>query len=292
MEQPASIAVGVAGWSYPDWTGIVYPRLGRQTLRLTAGLVDCIEINSTFYRPPEPDIVRDWIRQVQGKKGFFFSAKLHQKFTHEGQIDSALVCQFKSGLEPLLEAGMLRCLLMQFRHDFAATPDNRRYMGKLIEQFQEMGPIVVELRHSSWLQPAFRAELEQPGISVCALDYPAGPDFLDFDVRSTSAGYMRLHGRNTAAWFTKSTRDERYDYYYSTEELKEIAARILQLASRGQTYTVIANNHYKGAAVANALELRFLLTGLKQVIPDRLLARYPSLSRMALSSGLFDESAG
>ncbi len=289
MEQSVSIAVGAAGWSYPDWAGIVYPKGCKEPLRFVSGLVDCIEINSTFYRPPQKETAALWGRQVQGRKGFFFTAKLHQKFTHEGQIDSELVRQFWDGLAPLLEAGLLRCLLMQFRYDFTASDDNRRYLGNLIEQFREVCPIAVEVRHASWRQPAFLQELEDRNVTVCSIDYPTGPDSFVLDDRTVGlAGYMRLHGRNAAAWFAKSTRDERYDYFYSPEELKEIAGRIGRLAAHCQTYTVIANNHYKGAELANALELKFLLTGLRQRVPDSLLARYPSLSRIAQSGALFD----
>lgn len=291
MEEPGSIAVGIAGWSYPDWTGIVYPKSCKDPLRFAAGLVDCIEINSTFYRPPEENAARSWARQVQEKKGFFFTAKLHQSFTHEGRIDSELVRQFQRGFKPLLEAGLLRRLLMQFRYDFDASEDHRRYLGKLIECFQNLCPIAVEFRHCSWQEPAILDELEQKGISVCSIDSPAGSDLFVWNERAVGkAGYMRLHGRNAAAWFAKSTRDERYDYYYSPEELREIAARIQRLAACCRTYTVIANNHYKGAELANALELKFLLTGLKQQVPDGLLMRYPALSQIALSGGLFDES--
>jgi uncharacterized protein YecE (DUF72 family) len=254
--------------------------------------VDCIEINSTFYRPPEKTTSEIWAEQVPKEKPFFFTAKLHQRFTHEGQIDSELMRQYKDGFAPLLEAGLLRCLLMQFRYDFTASQDNRRYLAKLIEQVRDVCPIAVELRHSSWQQPGVLDELEQQGVSVCSIDYPTGSDSFVLNDRAVgAAGYMRLHGRNAAAWFAKSTRDERYDYYYSPEELREIAARIQRLAAHCRSYTVIANNHYKGAEVANALELKFLLTGIKQRVPDGLLARYPSLSRIALSSGLFDGSA-
>lgn len=289
MNSPGHIAVGMAGWSYPDWEGIVYPRARRENLRFAAGLVDCIEINSTFYRPPEKNTVRFWKQQVEDRKPFFFTAKLHRTFSHEGRIDSELVRQYKEGLSLLAEAGLLRRLLIQFRYDFDASEENLRYLQTLIGRFNDCFSIAVELRHSSWQRAERPAELEQMGVTVCALDYPTGPDsFLPAEQPIGSDGYMRLHGRNAAAWFAKSSRDERYDYYYSGEELGEIAARIRLLAARCQSYTVIANNHYKGAQLANALELKFLLTGLKQPVPDGLLARYPSLGRIALSPALFE----
>ena len=46
------IYVGIAGWSYADWKGIVYTSSKIDQLEYVSGFVDCLEINSTFYRPP------------------------------------------------------------------------------------------------------------------------------------------------------------------------------------------------------------------------------------------------
>jgi hypothetical protein len=46
--------------------------------------------------------------------------------------------------------------------------------------------------------------------------------------------------------------------------------------------TVIANNHYKGAELANALELKALITGQKLNVPEGLLQVYPNLAGIAL----------
>ncbi len=45
------IHIGIAGWSYPDWQGIVSTRK-LDPLAYVSMFVDCIEINTTFYRPP------------------------------------------------------------------------------------------------------------------------------------------------------------------------------------------------------------------------------------------------
>lgn len=282
-----TIHIGIAGWSYPDWEGIVYPKSSTDKLAFAAALVDCIEINSTFYRPPDRKNSAAWLRRIESKKDFFFTAKLHKSFTHEGIIDPALAGRFKEGLAPLLEAGRLRRLLIQFRYDFTATPENRDYLKKLVDLFRDVFSTVIEVRHNSWQQPEPLDFLKTLGVSVCNLDYPLGPTSFNLAEVIGSDGYMRLHGRNAEKWFSKSTRDETYDYYYSNSELKEIFRRIETLADRSQTYTVIANNHYKGAELANALQLKYLLTGLKQPVPEGLLQRYPHLSEIAQNPNLF-----
>ena len=45
------IYIGIAGWSYLDWKGIVYTEPKIDQLEYISGFVDCLEINSTFYRP-------------------------------------------------------------------------------------------------------------------------------------------------------------------------------------------------------------------------------------------------
>src|SRR5512134_3482872 len=79
--------IGIAGWSYPDWEGIVYTDPKADQLEYVSGYVDCIEINSSFYRPPVERTTQSWLRRTAGRPAFFFTAKLHQSFTHEGKID-------------------------------------------------------------------------------------------------------------------------------------------------------------------------------------------------------------
>ena len=144
--------VGTAGWSYKDWEGIVYPtQKGRDfhALYFLGEFINIVEINSTFYRPPDSKLSASWLARTEDQKDFFFTAKLHKDFTHQGILDPAMVNQFKHGLAPLLNAGCLRRLLIQFRYDFTATHENRSYLEKLVENFRDVFKLVVEIRHNS-----------------------------------------------------------------------------------------------------------------------------------------------
>ena len=58
---------GIAGWSYPDWKGIVYPadRSRRfDDLAFIASFFDAVELNNTFYRIPASKVVEGWARRV------------------------------------------------------------------------------------------------------------------------------------------------------------------------------------------------------------------------------------
>jgi hypothetical protein len=46
---------------------------------------------------------------------------------------------------------------------------------------------------------------------------------------------------------------------------------------------VIANNHFRGAELANAIELKTLVRGQQQPVPEGLLKTYPNLAQVALT---------
>ena len=281
---PGQIYIGIAGWSYPDWKGIVYTSSKVDQLEYISKFVDCLEINSTFYRPPFEKTTKSWLERTSKRRDFFFTAKLHRSFTHEGKIDAEIVRYFHKGFEPFLEAGKLKHLLIQFRYDFDDTNRNRRHLTEIVRSFSDAFSLVVEVRHKSWQMPDALDFLSQLGVSVCNLDYPT--TWNSFDMQQCTVGrngYFRMHGRNVEKWFSKAGRDETYDYYYNEGELAQIKQRVGELAKAFETLTVIANNHYRGAELANALELKCLLTGQKQLIPEGLLRAYPNLARIALS---------
>ena len=279
------IYIGIAGWSYADWEGIVYTGSVSDKLEYVSGFVDVIEINSTFYRPPAENNSASWLKRTAAKAEFFFTAKLHRELTHEGKIDPATVKQFHAGFKPLLDAGKLKQLLAQFRYDFTDSAQNRKHLSEIVKNFCDSFSLVVEVRHKSWQRPDALSFLQDLGVAVCNLDYPIGRDSFDMKLCTVGKkGYFRMHGRNKEKWFSKAGRDETYDYYYDDNELGEIKKRIDKLAGAFESLTVIANNHYRGAELANALELKALITGQKQLVPEGLLRSYPDLARIALNA--------
>jgi uncharacterized protein YecE (DUF72 family) len=278
----SEIYIGIAGWSYPDWQQIVYTSSKMDQLEYVSRFVDVIEINSTFYRPPTEKNSKSWLTRTASSPEFFFTAKLHRDFTHEGRIEAETVKQFHTGFEPLLEAGKLKHLLVQFRYDFADYKASREHLSRIVENFSDVFNLVVEVRHKSWQSQDALDFLKQLGVTVCNLDYPTGSKSFDMQLCIVGEyGYFRMHGRNEEKWFSKAGRDETYDYYYNDAELAQIKGRIDRLAAAFKTLTIIANNHYRGAELANALELKVLITGQKRPVPEGLLRTYPNLAKIA-----------
>ena len=277
------VFIGIAGWSYADWQGIVYTDSKMDQLAYVSRFVDCIEINSTFYRPPFARTTASWLRRTAHRPDFFFTAKLHKSFTHEGKIDAETVKQFHRGFGPFLDAGKLKHLLVQFRYDFADSPQSRRHLAAIVGNFDDAFSLVVELRHNSWEEQEALDFLGDLGVAVCNLDYPTSSR--SFSLQHCTVGrdgYFRMHGRNAEKWFSKAGRDETYNYYYNDRELAGIKERLDSLGKAFESLTVIANNHYRGAELANALELKALMTGQKQHVPKGLLQAYPKLAKIAV----------
>lgn|SRR5215813_2870683 len=280
------IRVGPAGWSYKDWEGLVYPqKSGRRfdPLAYLSRFFDTIEINSSFYRPPTPKTTKAWANRVSANANFTFTAKLHRLFTHErGKATKNDEKEFKTGLEPLLSAGKLGALLLQFPWSFKNTDEERQYLFNLIAKFKHY-PLVLEIRHASWNQPQIYETLEELGVGICNIDQPLFKKSIKPSALTTSSvGYVRLHGRNYKDWFRdKAVRDERYNYLYSLEQLEPWITNVREVARHTRETYVITNNHFRGQAVVNALEIKSTLEGRKVEGPGPLFKEYPRLAESA-----------
>jgi uncharacterized protein YecE (DUF72 family) len=287
VEKPATgkIRIGPAGWSYTDWEGIVYPRSkphGFHEAGYLAQFFDTIEINTSFYNPLRPEVAQSWVAKVQRNSSFQFTAKLWKRFTHERCASLQDERAYKQGLEPLAAGGRLGGLLLQFPWSFKNTRENHEYLSGLCMQFMEY-PLVIEVRHSSWNQPEVFDWLRAQGVGFCNIDQPViGRSLRPSEHVTTPIGYVRLHGRNYDHWFTSNEHAaERYNYLYTIQELEPWAERIANIARSTEVVFVIANNHFEGKAVVNALQLISILRGPPVPVPENLAAHYPQLAEIA-----------
>jgi uncharacterized protein YecE (DUF72 family) len=288
--------IGTAGWSYQDWEGIVYPakkRAGFHALLFLANYINVVEINSTFYRPPALRMTWSWIKRVDGHPGFLFTVKLHQVFTHQRKgFSQKDVEEFKTGIEPLRAHNRLAAILIQFPWSFARNSTNIAYLTDLFKSFADF-PLALEIRHGSWGNEEFYQFLSEHRVCFCNIDQPQIGNSIKPSAICTNPefSYVRLHGRNYKNWFNeKSGRDERYNYLYSKDELEEWITRIKDLGKKSKKVVVITNNHYRGQALANALQIKNMVTQEKLGIPLDLLKQYPALKEIIkkIRSGQMD----
>jgi uncharacterized protein YecE (DUF72 family) len=282
---PERIRIGPAGWSYKDWVGQVYPKpqpRGFDPLTYLAQYFDAIEINSTFYRIPTPAMTRRWVERVAEFQAFRFTAKLWQGFTHEGQATAQDEAAFRQAMAPLHDAGKLGAVLLQFPYRFHHTAENRQHLRQLVRSFHQF-PLVLEIRHRSWDRPQVYEFLQELGIGFCNIDQPAVSYSIGLTrVVTSPIGYLRLHGRNAAMWFAEGTDSAaRYDYRYPAEEIEEIVEAVEMISQRARETYLITNNHFRGQAALNALELKYGLRRAPVPVPTPLLTAYPELRQIA-----------
>ncbi len=297
MNTNREILVGTAGFSYKDWEGIVYPpglKKRQHPLQFLAQYFDCCEINTSFYGQIQPKTGKQWCDLVSDvNPKFEFTAKLFRSFTHAPgaalQSTSAATinpiaedeANAKAGLDSIAARGKLGALLIQFPISFKNTDENRDYLHGLIERFREY-PLVVEVRHSTWDNPEVLSQFAAQKVAFCNIDQPRlGHSVRGTEHATSNIGYVRLHGRNYKDWFQSDNRDDRYNYLYSPEQLEPWKEKIERLGEKVEKTFAVTNNHYKGKAAVNALELKQMLNGKKVKAPSTLMEHYPELRDFA-----------
>lgn len=291
MHGESKLRIGTAGWSYSDWNGVVYPSNrphGFHEAAYLAQYFSVLEINSSFYRPLRPEVSRVWVQKLAGAQGFEFTAKLHRSFTHEGNLDPAAIRQFDQGLEPLIDNGLLGCLLAQFPWSFRLNAENLSHVARLARAFSRY-PLVAEFRHASWNNSRALAALTELGIGFCNIDQPQLNQCMPPTEHVTSPiSYVRFHGRNYQEWFNqgsppagRTAAQARYDYLYSAQQLAKWRPRLDKLARSSEKIYVVTNNHFAGQAVANALQISSMVREERVETPPAILDRYPELNCIA-----------
>ena len=306
------LRIGTSGWNYPSgpgaWNGVFYPgRAGRRKgvppfdeLAYYATHFDTVEVNSSFYGTPRPDVTKGWAQRTPD--AFEFSLKLYQKFTHPAmykaarladlpataeqlealaRVNRADVDEFRRGIDPLASAGKLGALLAQFPASFKRTPESRGYLEWLLTTFRDYR-VAVELRHSTWSDEFADtlALLNGLGAAWTQIDEPK----FRFSIRQnrlpnvTSFYYMRLHGRNAAQWWRHEHRDDRYNYLYTRDELKPIAETAVAARAIVKKAYLYMNNHFAAKSVANAVMVKEMIgEPVTGEFPPGFVREYPDL---------------
>ncbi|MGQ9584835.1 MAG: DUF72 domain-containing protein [Anaerolineae bacterium] len=253
------IYVGTSGYSYDDWIGPFYPPNlpQKEWLGFYAREFQTTELNVTYYRQPTRPMMERIAEKVPG--GFRFTVKLNQKLTHEREATREDFQTFREGIEPLLEAGKLGCILAQFPWSFRPGAESWAYLQRLREELEDL-PAVVEFRNAGWVQDETFEFLRREQLGFCSVDQPRLKGLMPpVAVATGPVAYVRFHGRNAAKWWQHEQAWERYDYTYSEPELLEWIPKIRRLDQEAQETYIFANNHWQGQAVSAARQLKLLL---------------------------------
>lgn len=235
----ARIRIGVSGWRYTPWRGTFYPGdlPQRAELDYCGSIFNTIEINGSFYSLQWPESWALWYSQTPAD--FIFAVKGPRFITHMKrlrEVEKPLANFFASGIFNLKEK--LGPILWQFPPQFRFDADrlrrffdllpfdtesalrtarrrDERLKGRACLRIDAHRPIrhAIEIRHVSFLDPAFIALLREYSIALVVAE-TANKWPLTFDVTADFM-YMRLHGDETL-----------YQSGYSDEALARWAQKI------------------------------------------------------------------
>jgi uncharacterized protein YecE (DUF72 family) len=260
--------IGISGWTYPPWRGVFYPKglPHRRELTYVAEHLNTVEINGSFYSLQRPTSYRSWYEQTPAD--FVFSVKGGRFITHMKKlrdVETPLANFFASGvlalgdkLGPVLwqlppnlgyDAERLaaffarlprstgEALWLARRHD--ERMKDRTYLS--IDADRPMRH-ALEVRHSTFLDPAFLALLREHHIAVVVADTAGKWPLL----REATADfvYVRLHGDV-----------ELYTSGYTDEALADWAGWVQRWMDSGRDVFVYFDNDVKVRAPFDAMAL-------------------------------------
>jgi uncharacterized protein YecE (DUF72 family) len=259
----AEILIGTSGYSYTEWVGKVYPEGTKQKdfLGCYAGLFPTVELNFSYYKMPEAKNLAKML--FDGGSSLTFSIKAHKTLTHE--IDPVEwkdeAEKYITAISPLLCAKRLEVVLFQFPYSFKYDTENRKYLDQLLKYFKDV-PVAVEFRKADWYSTKVIEEMKSRNIPLVSLDMPELPKLPpQMDIVTAPVAYIRLHGRNSEAWWGKDDH-ARYDYLYTDSEVEAWASRIKLMTEQAQRILIYFNNHPFGKAARNAQTLIQLLINM------------------------------
>ncbi|KQP13160.1 DUF72 domain-containing protein [Pseudorhodoferax sp. Leaf267] len=241
------VRIGTAGWSIPRALAEDFPGEGSHLAR-HARVLNCAEINSSFYRSHRPEVYARWAAQTPA--GFRFAVKLPRQITHDQRLRAARapLTRFLAEVAGLGER--LGVLLVQLPPSlaFEARPV-RTFFGLLAGLFD--GAVVCEPRHASWFTPAADRLLAQLRVGRVAADPARWP------AAAVPGGWLGPAGDGAGAVLYHRWHGAPRMYYsaYGDDWLQARAAELRGWPAAAERWCVFDNTAC-GAAASDALRLR------------------------------------
>ena len=297
------VVVGTCSWTDKTMIERWYPRgvnTAEARLRYYAARFDTVEVDSTFYGLPKPEVAENWVKRTP--EGFTFHVKAYGLMTGHDvderslhpdlrEFDYELTGRgrvrhpeeqmfergfelFLEGIEPLRRGHKMGGVLMQYPPYFTASDKEHEHRNlEAIERAADMLkplPGFVEFRHSSWVEGPqlqrtmrFLSDRFLTYVAVDAPDLPGGHVMPPIGAATSPLGYVRFHGRNAGQWNARTTSAaDRFDYLYSPDELQTWDDPIHRMAEETERTWVMFNNCKYDYAPRNAREMAEILGDL------------------------------
>ena len=235
-----TIRIGCAGWSLRKEHFPLFPA-GESHLERYAARFDCVEINSSFYRPHRVSTYQRWASATPAD--FRFAVKLPKQITHVNRLKDShqLIDQFAAevaGLGPKLGAVLIQLPpSLAFEQNVAAE-----FFERVTQALA--APTVVEPRHPSWFTGEVAAWLIDNGVGRVAADPSLTPS-ASRPIIANKLAYYRWHGSPRI-----------YYSAYSEAAITELVQQLVPAATTGNCVWCIFDNTAEGAATTNAIAMQ------------------------------------
>jgi len=233
------VLIGISGWRYAPWRGVFYPQglVQRRELEFASRAFPTIELNGSFYSLQRPELFAQWYGETPA--GFVFSVKGGRYITHVLRLRGArraLANFFASGVlrledklgpflwqlpptlryDPAQVEEFLGLLPRDTRAAAALGAEHDDWMrGRAWLEVAAVRPLrhAMEVRHGSFSNPGFIAQLRRHAVALVVADSPGKWPYME-DVTADFL-YLRLHGEK-----------ELYASGYTDEALEGWAQRV------------------------------------------------------------------
>lgn len=241
------VRIGIIGWTYPEWKGLVYPEKAKPAdfLRHYAERFPIVEAASSYYGMPTKSTVAKWAKDTP--PSFEVSLKIPDWILRKKPDDPDLpraLDTLLEHLEPLAAAGKLGTLVAQFHPSYRRdkrAEDLASFVQTLPRTHKRWA---VELRHGSWWHDDTYALLREAGVTL-VWSALGGTDRTP-PVPTTDALYLRLFGdRELKSPYDKKRRD-------ATKELRLWADRIRDEGGAAARVDVLVSKFLEGYAPGSA----------------------------------------
>lgn len=279
----APILVGTCNWAdHEDFYPEAYEHGRRQRDRLTfyARYFPVLEVDSTFYGVPKPNVTDGWVQRTP--PDFQFNVKAYRSLTgheREGRTPRPPTAEeerdFVAALVPLRESGKLRAVHYQFPPWLTNTPQARELLLAARERHPD-DIVAIEFRHRSWFDndawphtEELLRELDCVYVGVDAPQVGAATAPPHLAITSPRLCIARFHGRNRRTWYIRgATSRDRFDYLYEPAELEQWVPALRAASERNVPVHALMNNNRSNYAVVNAFDLAAML-GVPQQRPPQ-----------------------
>ena len=283
----------MGGWELPSFNKYFYPSRhpkGFRKLEFYSRYFDCVEVNSTFYNASLSEKhSRQWIQDVSNNLRFQFIVKLFRGFTHTFNANRRDVLAVHRLLEPLKTDNKLSGLIMQFPYSFTNLKERRDYIIQLSKIFRPHR-LFIEIRHDSWNHPSVEELMEENGLHLVNIDLPKIKYHIPLAEHvHGGASFFRLMGRNSKTWDRpwrveengKYIVSDRYNYFYSSEELHELFHHIEKVRTQADSTFVIFHNDPQAHSLVNGFQLRNIIEKKTRKVsaPQNIVESYPQLQQ-------------